>query len=466
MKIVASIFIIGLSASSFFSAAHARQALVGATVIKGTGAPAINNGVVLIEEDRISCVGTREDCPIDKVMSRHDFSGYFITPGLIDTHVHFGQTGWIAGRTEQVPILYPVEKIHAELRANPARWHRSYLCSGVTAVFDVGGSPWTVTETQGGDPGRSDRVHVRAAGPLMTYVDRDADRFLRMENKQQIRANIAHLASIGAAAVKVWYLDPPPERREELDTKLMLVGAAAREFELPMIVHATELRNAKAALRAGASMLVHSVWDEPVDDEFLNLLIRNNAFYAPTLIVNFNWMKTTASILDGVAAEIDDPNRCVDEATLARIREVDAIRAEVGDDNLPSLPRLIQGTFKSGQRLAVSEHNLRAAQRMGARIVLATDAGNSLTVHGPSVHWELEAMEVAGLSPSDIIQAATLQGARAMKMDKHIGSLEPGKLADLLILADDPRKTVKNFRSLRHVMRAGVLKKQEDLRVR
>lgn len=460
------VLVIALAISGTGLAAPASQALVGATVIDGTGAPPIENGVVLIEGDRIACVGERKQCPLVGDVSTVDLSGAFITPGLVDTHVHFAQTGWVAGRWENLPNLYPVDQVHAELRANPGRWHRAYLCSGVTAVFDVGGAPWTITETDGGELGRADRVHVRAAGPLMTWVSRDADRFLEMDSEDQIRADIARIRELGSAALKVWFLDPPAARREELEAMLDVVGEAARDTGLRMIVHAPELRNAKAALRAGAKMLVHSVWDAPVDDEFLELLAANDAWYAPTLVVDYNWMKSTGSIVHGVPAEIDDPNRCVDEGTLARLGEVDAVRAEIGDGNLPTFQRGMQGVFNAGQRLVHSQYNLRAVRDAGGRIVLATDAGNSLTLHGPSVHWELEAMENAGLTPREIIHGATLEGARALGMSEQIGSLEAGKLADLLVLAEDPRLTVRNFRSLTHVMRAGRLKRQSDLRVR
>ena len=466
MKSTSSIIAIILTSWSLGTPAFEQQALVGATVIDGTGRTAIENGVVLVDGDRIACVGERDACPVPDDVPLVDLTGSYITPGLVDAHVHFAQTGWVAGRWENLPVLYPVEKIHAELRANPARWHRAYLCSGVTAVFDVGGSPWTITETLGGELGGEDRVHVRASGPLMTWVNRDADRFLRMDSEAQIRDDVARLAALGSSALKIWFLNPSPERREEVEAMLAVAGQAAREAGLPMIVHATELRNAKAALRAGAKMLVHSVWDEPVDDEFLALLARNDAWYAPTLVVNFNWMKSSGTILSGVPTDIDDPNRCVDEAMIARLGEANAVRAEIGEEKLVSLQRLLQGAFNSGQKLAFSQLNLQTIRDAGGRIVLSTDAGNSLTLHGPSVYWEMEAMEAAGLTPGEIIDAATLEGARALGMERQIGSLEAGKMADLLVLEEDPRVTVRHFRSLSHVMRAGSLKKQEDLRVR
>ena len=301
---------------------------------------------------------------------------------------------------------------------------------------------------------------------MMMWWPNEADRFLKMKDEKQVLEGVAQIAELGSSALKILYPAPPEEDRETADEMLKVAGKAARDAGLPMLVHATELRHAKTALRAGASMLVHSVWDERVDKEFLQLLTKNDVWYAPTMVVNFNWMKSSATILSGVPAEIDDPNHCVDESMLEWFGQAEAVRDEIGVENLPSLQRGIQGAFNSGKRWAYSELNLRAVRDAGGRIVVGTDAGNSLTVHGPSIHWEMEAMESAGLSPREIIHAATIEGANALGMSEQIGSLQEGKIADLLVLADDPRITVRNFRSLSHVMRAGVLKSQLDLQVR
>jgi cytosine/adenosine deaminase-related metal-dependent hydrolase len=120
-------------------------ALVGGTVIDGTGRPSISNAVVVVTGDRLTCVGTSVQCPVPAGATRVDVSGRFITPGLVDAHVHFSQTGWVDGRPDglSAPALYPYPETARALRANPMRWYRSYLCSGVTAVYDVGGHPWT-----------------------------------------------------------------------------------------------------------------------------------------------------------------------------------------------------------------------------------------------------------------------------------------------------------------------------------
>ena len=446
------------------TAAAQTTALVGATVIDGTGRPGIPNAVVVLARDRLTCVGTADKCPVPSGATRVDVAGRFITPGLVDAHVHFSQTGWVDGRPDGIsaPALYPYAETARALRANPARWYRAYLCSGITAVYDVGGHPWTTAL-----PAQAERdsmaPHVRAAGPLVTHAPQSALRvddeiytFLPMNRPADVRASVAKLKAMAASAVKVWYLAPPVDKQSELDARLSEVGAAARASGLDLIVHATELRGAKAALRAGAVMLVHSVEDEPLDDEFITLLQTTHAIYAPTLLVGRNAMHAFASIILGTRYPIDDPGRCVDSNTVAKTTAVAPLRLVIKDFARAS-ERVMRGLDDADVKSATMADNLRRVYATGATIVVGTDAGNPLEFHGPSIFSEMEAMQAAGLSASDIVVMATRNGAQAMGRSRDFGTLEPGKLADLLILAEDPRQDVRAFRSLMHVMRGGRL---------
>lgn len=445
-------------------------ALVGATVIDGTGNAGVPNAVVIVTRDRLTCVGTLAQCPMPAGATRVDVTGRFVTPGLVDAHVHFSQTGWVDGRPDglSAPALYPYAETARALRANPARWYRSYLCSGITAVYDVGGHPWTTAL-----PAQAERdsmaPHVRAAGPLLTHAPRGALRvddeiytFLPMATSADVRTSVATLKAMGASAVKVWYLAPSAALQSDLDARLSEVGAAARAAGLDLIVHATELRGAKAALRAGAALLVHSVEDEPMDDEFLSLLQTTRAVYAPTLLVGRNGVRAFASIILGTRYPIDDPGRCVDSNTVAKTAHVAPLRALIPDLTRASA-RVLRGLDDVDVRSAVMADNLRRVHAAGATIVVATDAGNPLVFHGPSIFSEMEAMQAAGLSAADIVVMATRNGAQAMGRLKDVGTLEAGKLADLLVLREDPRADVRAFRSLTHVMRGGRLHPQAAL---
>lgn len=448
-------------------------ALTGGTVIDGTGRPAIANGVVVVRGNRLQCVGTVQQCPVPAGVTRVDVTGRFLTPGLVDAHVHFSQTGWVDGRPDglSAPEIYPYPETARALRANPARWYRSYLCSGITAVFDVGGHPWTT-----GLPAKAEAdslaPHVRAAGPLITHADRPAlnvdDQiytFLPMGNSADVRAGVAKLKSMGSSAVKVWYLAPSPQRREELDARMLEVGAAARAAGLDLIVHATGLREAKVALRAGAVLLVHSVEDQPVDQEFLDLLARNRAIYAPTLVVGRNATRASVSVALGAPFPVDDPGGCVDSATVAKLANVEPLRPL-----MPERLRPVDASFRrlegAGARGVVMAENLRRVHAAGGVIATATDAGNPLTLHGPSIFDEMETMQAAGLRAGEVVVMSTRNGARAMGREKDFGTLEAGKQADLLVLAENPLEHVRAFRSRTHVMRGGRLYPQRALAVR
>ena len=110
--------------------------------------------------------------------------------------------------------------------------------------------------------------------------------------------------------------------------------------------------------------------------------------------------------------------------------------------------------------------NLRRVHAAGITVATATDAGNPMTLHGPSIYGEMERMQAAGLSPMEIIVMSTRNGAYAMDRLDDFGTLEAGKIADLVILSENPVATVEAFRTLTHVMRAGVLHEQAELAYR
>lgn len=120
--------------------AVALHALVGATLLDGTGAAPVADAAVIIQGDRVACAGSRSACPIPAGAVVVDVSGQWITPGLIDTHVHFSQTAWVDGRPDFVDLRdrHPYDTVQANLRANPERFYQSFLCAGVTAVVRRG----------------------------------------------------------------------------------------------------------------------------------------------------------------------------------------------------------------------------------------------------------------------------------------------------------------------------------------
>ena len=240
----------------------------------------------------------------------------------------------------------------------------------------------------------------------------------------------------------------------------MATGEEARRRELPLIVHATGLEEAKVAARAGAHLLVHSVWDREVDDELVELLGEHGTIYCPTLTVAAGYQRLAEAVLAGEAPAVDDPNGCVDPETMARVGSSAGLGA--GELTAEGVERR---AARTAERERVAASNLVRLAAAGVPIAMGTDAGNPLTLHGPSVHAELEAMQAAGMPPQAVVVAATANGARALGRD-DLGTVEAGKIADLLVLAADPTIDVAAFRRLTHVVRGGVLRPVEELAAR
>jgi imidazolonepropionase-like amidohydrolase len=438
------------------------RAIVGATLVDSTGAAAVPNATIVLRDGRIDCAG---HCSIPAGVTVVDGRGLWVTPGLVDAHVHFSQTGWADGRPDSLDVRdkHPYEAVEADLKQHPERFFRSQLCSGVTSVFDVGGYAWTVavahsTEFGAGAP------HVAAAGPLLSTVDH----WLNLPGEKQLvfipdadtaRKTVRYLASLGSDAVKVWYIVTPERKVEDSAPAVLAAGEEARAAKLPLIVHATGLAEAKVALRAGARFLVHSVDDKPVDDEFLELAKKNGTIYCPTLTVVGGYLRMYDAVLSRKPPTVDDPNGCVDAATRAKVAESASVAAPAG-----LAERVARRKDSNGAAERTSAANLKRVADAGIPIAMGTDAGNPLTLHGPSVYAEMEAMQAAGMTPMQVLIASTRGGAIAMRIDKETGTVEKGKSADLLLVAGDPTKDVANLRKVRYVVRGGVVRSIEELR--
>ena len=436
-------------------------ALTGGTLVDGTGRPPVARAVVVVRGGKIECAG--RDCRIPKGASVRDVTGSWITPGLIDAHVHFSQTGWADGRPDALDVRdrYPYERVEADLAAHPERFLRSQLCSGLTSVFDNGGYPWTLAlaRREREDAGAP---RVSAAGPLLSTIDfwlnLPAERqFVHLKDADAARAGVRYLAARGADAIKIWFIVTPEQSVEASTPAVTAAAEEARKAGLPIIVHATGLAEAKVALRVGAHLLVHSVDDAPVDAEFLDLAKSSGAVYCPTLTVFGGYLRLAQSVGAAAPPRVDDPNGCVDPGTLAKIREAGRLRP-MEETRLASLEKRV------GAETDTMAANLKAVSDAGIPIAMGTDAGNPLTLHGPSIYAEMDAMQAAGMTPMQVLVAATRGGSLAMGVSEVTGTLEKGKAADLLVVGADPTQDIANFRRLRFVMRAGILRPVGDLR--
>ena len=433
-------------------------ALVGGTLVN-PGTASVRNAVVVTRGARIVCAGPRARCAVPSGARVVDVRGAFIAPGFIDAHVHYSQTGWVDGRPDAFDLRdeMPYETTIGQLQREPARFHRAFLCSGVTSVFDVGGFPWTFDLARS-TVSATDAPRVVAAGPLLTTIDHWLNlttmrQFVFLRSDSVVRSTVRAQAATGAEAIKVWYINLPDSVRARMRPLLELTGEEAKRAGLPLIVHATELHTAKEALGAGATVLVHSVERDTIDAEFIGLAKRNGTILIPTLTVREGY----ADVFLGRSPAARYPLACVDPSTRAKLQRV-----------IPDARRQRQiAVVRSGswdRQRAVMDGNLRRLRAAGIPIAMGTDAGNPGTAHGPSIYREMEAMQAAGMTASEVLASSTIVAARAMGLARETGSIERGKRADVVVLDADPTVDIENARRLRWVMRNGALHRAATLR--
>lgn len=431
--------------------------LKGAKVFLGNG-EVLEYGVIVVKEGIIAAIGGKETAIPDNA-EVIDVAGKYITPGLVDAHMHFSQTGFFDGRPDVLDIRDSIGYVAVQdlQKNNPERYYETYLRSGVTAVYDVGGFTWSL-ELQNTAEMNLNAPHVAASGLLLTPEKRSLalsstptdSQFVHITSSEIGRNTVALNDSLGATGIKIHQL--------YLDDTVFMNSMLAVQDEISkrgskMIVHATPLAQAKQALRLGAKILVHSIDDQPIDDEFISLAKELAIIYCPTIVVGDGYMKAFTSLKTGF--EINDPNNVVDEGTKNLLSSSTQFAKYFSPEKEAQAAGM--GQFVP-VRNKIALENLKRVYDEGITIALSTDAGNPGTLHGLSVYDELEAMQAAGIPAKDIIQMATQNGALAMERANDFGTLEKDKMADLIILTNDPSTDISNMRSITHVMRGGLLR--------
>ena len=423
----------------------------GATLIDGTGAPPIADGVVLIKGQRIAALGARGTVKLPAGARVIDVKGKWIIPGLIDAHVHFFQSGGLYTRPDIIDLraIRPYEQEIARVRARLKATFARYLASGVTATVDVGGPMWNFEVR---DLARKTLLapRVAVAGPLLgTYAPRALTGrdppIVKIASPAEARAEVRRQLAHKPDLVKIWFVFPGAN----IERDMAWVRAAIAESHaarVPVAVHATRFRVARAVVAAGADILAHSVDDREIDDDLLRSMKARGVVYIPTLMVRQRYREVFGQhlALAGIERRLADPEAL----------------ASLGD--LAALPRRVLPPSVRKRRPRpvdpVMARNLARVQKHGVIVAAGSDAGNIGTLHGPSLHREMELMSrEAGLTPMQVLVSATRGGARVLGRSAELGTLAPGKLADMVILDADPLLDIRNTRRIYRVVKGGVV---------
>jgi imidazolonepropionase-like amidohydrolase len=384
-----------------------------------------------------------------------------VIPGIIDAHVHFFQSGNLYTRPDAADFnaFRPYAEEIARNKARLPATFKVWLASGVTGVVDIGGPFWNF-EVRALAQHSEAAPRVAVAGPLISMVSRPQldlgdPPIILIESTDQARELVKRELAHKPDYVKVWFIHRPTDDLERQTAIVRAAADTAHGAHVPLAVHATELVVAKAALRAGADYLVHSVFDAPVDDEFIALLRERHALYCPTLFVGDGYQYALGNTWSATPQE----ERLADPEILRSMHDLE----KIPQDMIPA--RVAERMQKRAppDKPAVAMANLLTLWKAGIPIVMGTDAGNIGTLHGPSIFREMAYMQESGLTPLEVLRSATTNGARALRMEGELGQVVAGKLADLVILDADPTVDVVNLSRTHRVIKGGRVYDPDEL---
>jgi imidazolonepropionase-like amidohydrolase len=409
----------------------------GATLIDGTGATPIADAAIVIRGSRIAALGPSGVVEVPSGARIIEAQGKFIIPGLADMHNH---------------LRNGISLEWENPRPNLAR----LLAWGVTMTFTPGmeddAFAWLRTQVTADDS--APYAHFWGSGPMFLMAENPSVDY-SPRTPEEARLAVRGLKRIGVDAVKVIYDDSSwaTNRVQPLLPEAVL-GAIIDEAHvqgLPVYVHAPMLSQAKTALRAGADGLLHGIISDPIDDEFITLMRKNNAFYVSTLSL----FESCADLAGWSARQAAfDQAQVIAAEQYATLRSPEMVaRAERSWANHAGVQA----------QLPVARSNLKRVFDAGIPVVTGTDTGILGVVLGPASLLELLLHVEAGLKPDQVLQAATINAARMVGRDGDLGTLEPGKLADMLILDADPLADLGNARRIHRIVKGGVTYDPADL---
>ena len=434
--------------------------LVGATVINPADGKVTPNATIVINGDKIErfSKGKQDAASLGKQI---DCVGKFVLPGYIDTHVHFFQSADLYTRPDGADLnsVRPYKDEVAWIKSHLDDVFARYIRCGITSVVDVGGPMWNFeVRKKANATAKAPRVAV--AGPLISSVSREKldlgdPPIVQIDSPEQAREFVRKLAEQKPDLVKIWYIvaDEHPIEAFRPIARATIDESHARKIRVA--VHATELETARAAIEEGADVLVHSVIDKPVDDAFVKLLKERHTILCPTLVVFERYGRTFSHQLNLTPEEKAWGNPEV-------IASLDVTKIPTGklpDRIKNALAKPEEALDRIKKTYDVALPNLKKLEDAGVTIAAGTDAGNIGTIHGPALFREFQLMKEAGLTPMQILQCATANAAQLFggETGAHIGKIDNGYFADLVILKSNPVEDIAHASDIESVIKNGVI---------
>ena len=385
-------------------------ALTGAKVVTMKGDEVIDNAVILVEGNRITAVGPADEVTVPKAALTVDVKGKTIIPGLIDAHAHgpFGTAGIIP-------------------QHNWAQF--ANLAFGVTTIHDPSNNTemvFSASEMQRAGMIRAPRIY--STGRIL-YGAAGADYKASVESLDDALFHLKRMKAVGAFSVKS-YNQPRRDQRQ-------MVMEAARQLKMQVMPEggATYMHN-MTQLVDGHTTIEHNIPVETIYDDVLQLWSKSDVALTPTLVVSYG----------GISGEY------------YWYEKMDVWRHERLTTFVPRY--IVDPRSRRRQKAPDGDYNhIMSAKSLKALIdrgrLVNTGAHGQLA--GLAEHWEIWMYVQGGMTAMEALRAATMNPATTLGMDKDIGSIEVGKLADIVVLDKDPLENIRHTDSVRMVMLNGRL---------
>jgi imidazolonepropionase-like amidohydrolase len=405
----------------------------GVTLIDGTGRPAMENAHVLIEGDRITRVG-RTPISFEGALINIDGTGKYLVPGLMDVHTHIrGAARFFADDDERAEPDWDMGR----------RALHGYIYSGITSVYDAGSLPEFIYELR-----RRERQGEMVSPRLFV-------------TGSSVTVPGGHGSFPGSTQVEAW-----PEGREALDAHIALgpdmlkltydehnwgtrplIPILSQDLLQTIIqyyhnhgirttVHASNELRAREAIYAGIDTLAHPVIQSPISQEFARMMGATKVPMASTLTIGEGYSRliNNPEFLDGPLYQ-----------ALYSSERIERLRGEIRD----AYAARAWSTWMEVMT-PVAMENLRQIWAAGGIIANGSDQSD-----GAATHRELELLSLAGIPNLEVIRIATLNSAIFLGTEREMGSVEEGKLADLVLLGADPVADINNLKAIELVIKNG-----------